>query len=782
MLKNYFTIAWRTLLKNRKASFINIGGLAVGLAMGILIMLLVADEFSYDKFHANLPDIFIMMKHQIQAGETSTGRSTPGPLAAALRTDIPEIKHAARTSYPEQQLLKIGDKSLYENGLYADPEFFDIMSFEAISGNPVTTLQEPGSVVITERTAKKLFGTENPIGKVVIHENTRALKVGAVIRDIPDNSSIQFDIVLPFTLYEKENSNWIQKWDNNRLLNWIELKEKANLAQVNTRINKLTQQRANDTTQVIFAYPLADLRLYGNFKNGKPNGGNIYIVLLLGIIGISVLSIACINFMNLATAQAERRAREVGVRKTLGASRKLIIFQFLSETFLMTFFALLLGMILAKLALPSFNLFAGKNIVIDYSNWRIWSGLVAMGLFTGLLAGSYPAFFLSHFQPVKVLKGNISKEKRGSVLRKGLVTFQFVIAIFMIIGTIVIYKQIQFIHNRPLGYDQENLVEIAARGDMTGKFKILKNDLLRIPFIKSVTGGSDNMVQFGGSINGMDWPGKTPNQDFAVTLTSVQYDWAKTVGLKLMEGRDFNPLFGADSSACLLNQMAVEKMGLKEPVIGQVVGGRTVIGVIQNFVFNNPSGVIAPMTIYLSTGDINHVFVRFQNNDHWRESLAQIERAYKQSNPGYPFEFHFTKEIYQLRFAEFAKVGQVTTLFASMAIFISCLGLFGLSAFLVERRTKEVGIRKVLGASIRSIWFSLSKDFLKPVLLAFLVAAPLAGLAMQQLLSVMVYHIELSWWIFVLAGMLTLLIAISTVSFEALKAALANPVESFRTE
>jgi putative ABC transport system permease protein len=551
---------------------------------------------------------------------------------------------------------------------------------------------------------------------------------------------------------------------------------------LNTKLSKHFLSKTNDSSVSVFAYPLAQLRLHGSFKNGKPVGGRIYMVTMLSVIGLFVLLIACINFMNLATAKSEQRAREVGVRKVLGASRILIIFQFFSEALVMTLVALIIGVVMVQLILPFFNSITERNIKFDTWNAEVWILLAGISLFIGLVAGSYPALFLSRFKPVKVLKGIVVDGKGGASLRRGLVTFQFMISIFFIIGTIVIYMQINHVRNRPLGYDQENLIDIAARGDMSGKFELLKNGLSNTPGVKNVSAGSDNILQFGGGINGMEWTGKKPGVDFTVTATWVQYNWTKTVGLKLAEGRDFDPSFGTDTSACLINQKAVSMMELKEPVIGSIVNGHKVIGVLQDFVFNNPSGRIAPMIVFLSTGSMEHFFVRFENDNKWRQTLGSIEKTMKEINPNYPVEFSFTKENYQKRFEEFSSFGLLATIFGGMAIFISCLGLFGLSAFLAERRSKEMSIRKVLGASTRTIWFSLSRDFLKPVFIAFLLAMPLAVWLMQKLLLSMDYHISLSWWMFAFGGILVLMIAVFTISFQSIKAASVNPVKGLRSE
>jgi len=786
MLKNYLLIALRNLRKNRLYAALNIVGLAVGLAGSILVLLYIADETSYDKFHPNLSNIYLMLQHQKQGGVTYTFESMPGPLAAALRTEIPEIKKVFRYSWRDQHLLTVGEKSTYEKGYYAEPDLFKVLHFQVIEGNPVAALEDVGSVVITERAAKKLFGNENPMGKILRHNNTENLKVAAVVADVPENSTMKFDVVLPFRIYELENKDWINSsWGSNALPTWMELQPGTDVAALNRKLEQFIQQKDPETSAHIFAYALADWHLHNKFSEGKPSGGRIDILLLLSIIGGFILLIACINFMNLATARSERRAREVGVRKVVGAQRSLIIGQFLSEALVMTFFAMILGILLVKLILPSFNLLTEKSLVFNFSNWQIWAALPLLGLLTGLIAGSYPAFYLSSFQPVRVLKGVINTGKGGGRLRKGLVVFQFVISIFLIFSTIVIFSQLKYVQARPLGYDQENLIEIPARGSMQESFEVLKNDLIQIPGVKAVSASNDDLVSYGSNTSGIEWPGKTQDQDFLVTISRVKYDFTKTAGLKLVEGRDFSPEYGADTMACLINETAVRRMGLKEPVVGTQLTWdttRTIVGVVQDYVFNDPFSKPAPMLFSLTADPLGHFLVRFQDDHNWQQTLSQIEAAVKKSNPNHPFEFHFTKDEYQKNFEGIRSTGQMINTFGGLAIFISCLGLFGLSAFVAERRKKEIGIRKVLGATIGSVWFFLSQDFLRPVFYAFIIATPLAGYAMEKLLSRFEYRISLSWWMFLLAGVAAIVIATLTVSYQGVKAALADPVKSLRTE
>jgi putative ABC transport system permease protein len=780
MLKSYFTMAWRSLIKNKVSSFINIGGLAVGLATGIIIMLVVMEELSFDKFNTHLADTYMLMTSQKQSGEISVGRASSGIMAPAMRAEMPEVKYAARVCDVSGQMIRVGNKTTFESGIYAEPDFFNIMSFPAVAGNPVAALREPGSVVLTEHIAKKLFGNDNPIGKIIVHNNKHALKVAAVVRDVPSNSSIGFDMVFPFQLYEQENP-WIDKWDYNSIVTWMQLQPSADPLTVNKKLTHLLRARATDTLETLFAFPLARLRLHGEFKNGQSSGGRIYMVWLLSLIGIFMLLIACINFMNLATAHSEHRAREVGVRKALGASRKWIIVQFFSEALLMTFIALALGVLIAKLLLPAFNQVTEKNIQFDFGNGQLWFSLLGIGLFTGLVAGSYPALFLSRFKTVKVLKG-VNSTGKGGRLRRVLVTAQFFISIFFIIGTVVVYMQINHVRDRPIGYDQDNLVQVAADGELAGRFEVFKNELSGIPGVKDVSAGTDDILQYGSSITGMDWPGKEPGNEVTLLVSGVQYNWIKTTGLQLMEGRDFSPTFGTDTAACIVNEAAVRRLGLKAPVLGQQLGGKAIIGVFRDFVFNNPSGIIAPMRVTLDTGRLDHFFVRIQNDGHWRATLAGIGAVAKKLNPDYPSDVMFVKEGYQRRFEEFASFGMLASLFGGMAIFISCLGLFGLSAFMAEKRSKEMSIRKVLGASAANVWLSLSKDFLKPVFIAFLLVVPLAIWVLHALLSDIAYHIELSWWMFAVAGSLTVVIALLTVSYQGVRTALENPATKLRNE
>jgi putative ABC transport system permease protein len=787
MFRNYILIALRNLRNNRLYAFLNIAGLAVGLACGVLVLLWVADELKYDKFHTNLPNIYQIKQNQTQGGVTHTFDALPGPLGPALVAEMPEIRRACRSNWPSRQLVAVGDKAVYERGLYAEPDFFNIFTFPTLKGDPIAALRDPDAIVISERTAKKFFGNEDPLGKIIRHGNVRDLRVAAVIADVPENSSIVFDIVLPFGIFEQMNQGWIKTWNNNSIPVWAELAPGADLAALNSKLENYIQSKDEGAAAHIFAYPMSRLRLHSRFENGRPSGGRITMVWGLVIIGGFVLLIACVNFMNLSTARSERRAREVGVRKVAGAHRSLLIGQFLSEAMVMALLGLTFAVVLVWFSLPAFNRFFEKTVALDFSNWKLWSGVLALGLLTGLISGSYPAFFLSKFQPARVLKNTVFTGRNSGLLRKTLVGFQFVISIVLIISTIVIHRQLQHAQARPIGYDQTNLLRIPARGDLSEKFGPLKSELLNVPGVKNVAGGSNDLTLFGSNTSGIQWAGKTEDQDFLIGITWATADWVETTGMRLAAGRDFLPNAPADKLTCLLNQAAVRKMGLQEPIIGSTITHDTtytVIGILEDFLYNDPIATPEPLVVYHSEENdaLGSFFVKIENNADWKNTIAGVEQAVRKVSPGLPFEFKFVKDEYQKYFDEVRSVGQMANVFGGIAIFIACLGLFGLSSFVAERRSKEIGVRKVLGASVAQICYTVSGEFIRPIVVAFVLAAPLAGFLMEKLLSTLEYRVGLAWWMFAAAGFGALAIAFLTVGFQSVKAALTNPVKSLRSE
>lgn len=778
MIRSYFKMGWRTLLKNKVSSLINIAGLMLGLATAILILLVVTNEFKYDTFHTSLEHNYILMKNQVTNDGISTGRSTAGPMAEVLRNDFPEVKYSARVAGWGGQQVLVGDKVSHESGLYVDPDLFKMMTFIPVSGDPLKALQSSTSIVVTTEMSKKLFGDEDAIGKTVLINKVHSFTVGAVIQEIPNESSIRFGMALPFSVFEREN-DWLKKWDDNRIQTWLQLQPNADLEAFNAKMTGLLQVRSNDKTVSLFAYPMKELHLRGNFSNGQPNGGNITIVWILISFGAFMLIIACINFMNIATAQSEHRAREVGVRKVLGASRKWIIGQFLNESLLVSFFSLTAAVVVVYVVIPSFNEMAHSSVVFDMTNPVLWLLIVGIGLLTSVLAGIYPAFFLSRFLPVEVLKGRIARSK--GAFRNILVTFQFTVSSFFVICTIIMYAQFQHVQERPIGYEQENLINLPLDATLTSKFGFLKNEVMKINNVTSVTGGSGNILYSGGSVTGMDWPGKKPGEELSISIAEVEYDWSKTIGLPMVAGRDFSPDFTSDTTGVLINESAVAKMGLAEP-IGSMVGGSRVVGVFKDFVYNNPSGVIAPMAVYLRPGRMHHLYVRVRNNEQWRETVATIEKVFKSTSPEHTFSFSFTKDEYQNRFQELSDVGVMVSIFGGMTIFISCLGLFGLSGFVAERRSKEMTIRKVFGATVSRVLITLSKDFFRPVFIALVIVIPITVFVARAVLSLIVYRVPLHWWMFACGTVAILVLATIVVLFHGWRTAHENPVVRLRSE
>jgi putative ABC transport system permease protein len=783
MIKSYFLLAWRNLLKHKSSAMINIGGLALGLTTSILVLLFLVNEFSYDQFHRNIADLYLLGKKQKEADGVSVGRSSAGPMGPALWTELPEVKNFARAA-GTGTVAKIGDHQVEMDGIYVDAGFFRMMTFPAVAGDPVVALGVPEDVILTESAAKKIFGATDVVGKSFTMEDTLLVKVGAVVRDVPASSSIRFEYLRPFTVFEKK-SPWLTKWDDNRIQTWLQLKPGADQKAFAQKATVLLQTRSNDTTVSAFAMPMARMRLHSGFdRNGNQSGGKIYIVALVAILGFFVLLIACINFMNIATARSEVRSREVGVRKVMGASRKQVMLQFFCEAMTISFLSLIVAIALSRLVLPVFNQYMQMNIGFNGLDWRIIMGVTGIGLLTGLIAGSYPALFLSSFRPAKVLKGGGTPGRKRALLRRALVTTQFWVAIVFIIATIVVWQEINYVENRPLGYEQENLVDVHASAGLGANYSVFETEITKLRGVKSVAAGGDNLLNFGAGITGMDWPGKVPGHEISILVTSVSYNWIHTTGLQLAEGRDFDPAYGADTSACLINESTVQRLGLKEPVLGQKLGGSPIVGVVKNFVFNNPTGIIAPMAIYLykgAPGD-GHFFVRIANDDHWRQTVADIGAVVRKLDPVHGFDYSFTKEDYQHRFEEMTAYGTLATIFGGLAVFISCLGLIGLAGFIAERRSKEMSIRKVFGASVRQLLLLLSADFLRPVFIAFILAVPAAAWAMSIWLDNLAYHVSLSWTVFAAGGILAVLIALATVGWQGVRTANENPATKLRNE
>ena len=789
MFKNYFKIAWRNLWKNKGLSFINISGLAIGMAFAVLIGLWVQYETSFDSFHKNRDRIALVQKHTLFNDNKNTQESTPLPLYDELKNNYPEVKRATRLTWNDNHSLVTGNNKFNKKGRYVDPDFLEMFSFPLIKGNATTALTDPSSIILTESLATALFGTEDPIGKTIKMDNEYNVQVRAIARDVPKNSTLDFDFLVPYT-FLIGHSEWIRNnkssWSNNFMMNMVELKEGVSMEAFSKKIGPLNVQRDKTIkNQTLFLHPLSKWHLYNDYKNWVNVGGKMEYVRLFGIIGIFVLLIACINFMNLSTARSEKRSREVGIRKAVGSRRMQLVVQFISESMFTTFLAFLLSLGIIQLVLPYLKNFGFENIQFDFSNGVLLISVFLVCIVTGLIAGSYPAFYLSSFLPVRALKGMFKQGKGSVAFRKVLVVSQFAISIGLIISTIIVFQQINHAKNRSLGYNPDNLISINASDDLTKNYAVLKQDILNTGYFESVAKASQPMTRIYNRWSDFSWEGKDPNADIALDALMTEWDFEKAAGLKFKQGRPFSVDHKTDSNAVILNEEALKVIGYKDP-IGKTMtsGGRviTIVGIVENVLIDNPFKPVNPLAILFNANVANNIFLRLKPTADLKKALGAIQPVFDKYNPSFPFEYSFVDEEFGKKFTTENQVGKLAGIFAGLAIFISCLGLFGLAMFMAERRTKEIGIRKVLGASIANLWALLSKEFVLLVTIGCFIASPLAFLLMKNWLQKYEYRIDISWWVFAIAGMLAVVIALLTVSAQAIKAAIANPVKSLRTE
>ncbi len=789
MLNNYFRIAWRNLLKNRLFSLINILGLAVGMTFAMLIGLWVKHELSFDSFHENRERVAIVLRNVLFNDDKITHIAEPLPLYDELKSSYPEVKRLTRLDWGIPHILKVDENRFSKRGLYVDPDFLKMFSFPLVKGNPEIVLEEPNAIVLTESLAEGLFGNHDPIGKIVRMDNQHDLIVTGVAKDVPKNSTLGFEFLVPFA-HNIQVNDWVRnaqtQWGNNFLRIVLELNEGASMEAFSAKIKPILQQKTNDPKRgTLFLHPLTKWHLYSEFKDWVNVGGKIDYVRLFAIVGLLVLLIACINFMNLSTARSEKRAKEVGIRKAIGSQRQQLIGQFLCESLLTAFIAFLLSLELLSLILPLLKDLGFENISFDFTNISLLLVVFAACVLTGLLAGSYPAFYLSSFAPVKVLKGAMNMGKGAITPRKILVVSQFTFSIALMISTVIIYQQIQHAKNRPLGYDPDNLVSFRATSDLVKNYHVLKQELLNTGMVEAVSSASSPMTEIWNMWADFSWPGKDPNSNILFSGIMTGYDYDKTSGLKLKEGRFFSSEFATDSSAVILNEAAVKMIGFKDP-IGQTIKlaqmNLTVIGVIENIVMDDPFRPVLPSAILFNPAWISNITLRLKSDADLRTALAALQPIFEKHNPAYPFEYRFVDQEFERKFTAENQVGKLAGIFAGLAIFISCLGLFGLAAYMAESRTKEIGVRKVLGATVINLWVMLSKDFIVLVLMSCVIASPLAVGFMKNWLEKYQYRIDIGWWVPLLAGGLALFIAMLTVSYQAIRAALANPVEALRYE
>ncbi|MBK1442377.1 ABC transporter permease [Parapedobacter sp. ISTM3] len=787
MIKNYIKIAWRNLQKSKGYSVLNIGGLALGMAAAMLILLWVQNEMSFDMFHAKREQLYLAGNKSMLDGKLHTWFSTPKPLAPALENEFPEIANTSRYSQFGSMLMTVGDKKLTASGAFVDSAFLQMFSFPLLAGDAKRALIRPTDIVITEALAERLFGKDEALGKTIRIDTLDVATVSGVLKNLPGNTRFKgVEYFMPWTYMERLGAS-DNYWGNNSVQTYVELVPKASRDAVNSKIQDITIRHSDgNEDNEVFLHALPDWWLRSKYENGQIAGGRIEMVRLFTVIAGFILLIACINFMNLSTARSEKRAKEVGIRKVAGAYRHSLIGQFISESILTAFIASVIALGLILLALPAFNALVERELSIDFGHARFWLAAIGFIIFTGLLAGSYPAFFLSSFQPVKVLKGTFRRAQASFSARKVLVVVQFSIAIILIVSTLVVQRQIEYGKERENGYNQNNLIYVFEQGEVAKNSALIKHELLNSGVAQSVTRTSSPLTEGWSNSWGFQWQGKQPGDKTVFDRFCVDEHIVGTAGLTLVMGRDFDlSKYPTDSLGVILNESAVKAMGFADP-IGQIIqdDGRDwhVIGVIKDFIMRSPFDPIPPMIIEGAAGWFNTMHIKFNPALSTAEALRRTGSIFKRYNSEYPFEYTFVDDAYSKKFAESQQTGTLAGLFAFLTILISCLGLFGLAAFMAENRTKEIGVRKVLGASVFSITKLLSKEFVVLVLVACLVAFPIAYWAMDRFLQSFDYRVPLGWGTFILSGAGALLLALATVSSQAIKAAIANPVSSLRNE
>jgi putative ABC transport system permease protein len=788
MIRNYLTIAWRNLIRNKAFSLINIAGLALGMASSLLILLWIQDELSIGRQNVNTATLYRVMEHETTDGQVVTDEDTPGILADELKREFPEVVSAAGLSWKEEHVLTVGAKVARQAGHFVGNDWLTMYSLPLLAGSAKTALRSPTDLAISKKLAEVYFGDpKTALGKSIRFDNRTDYQVTAVFDNLPTHSLDQYDFLLNWEGYLKREP-WLQVWENTGSGTRLLLRTDANPDQFNAKLKTFLKGRNKDIGPnfniELFLQPESEAYLYSHFKNGHRDGGRIEYVRLFSIVAVFLLFIACINFMNLATARSVKRAREVGVRKVVGAERSSLIGQFMGEALLLTTLSLGLALGLVILTLPVFNQLTGKHLTLPLNQPVFWAVLSGLLVGTGGLAGSYPALFLSSLHPVRVLKGALRFGAGAQLFRRGLVVFQFVLSMLLIIGTGVIYQQLQYIQTKNLGYDRANLIRIPSEGEISQKFPFFKQELQQLPGIQSVSTMQTNPLYNGNTTESVNWTGKDPSAVISFNNTAVGYDFAKTMNVKFVRGRDFAPGFGTDSTNYLINEAAARRMGYKDPVGQPLTFGQKpgkIIGLIEDFHFNSLHDPIKPLIIRLADHHYGHILIRTQPGQ-TKQALASIKDLCQKLNPKFPFTYSFVDTDYEKRYTSETVVGTLSTLFAMLAIFIACLGLFGLATFTAEQRTKEIGVRKVLGASVASIVALLSKDFLKLVGISILLASPIAWYGMNRWLQDFAYKIDLEWWVFALAGLLAIGIALLTVSFQSIKTALMNPVKSLRSE
>ena len=798
MLINYLKVALRNILRHQTQSFINIFGLALGMTCCFLMLMWVVDELSWDRFHTNASTLYRVEQDQPTPQGAFHVNLTPYPMGPALLAELPEVQNAARVAYPGVLLVRAGEKVFYEsNAATVDPSYLEMFSFPLVRGDSKSALDDPSSIVLTEEVARKYFGNDDPLGKTLLVNSKYPFTVTGVLRNLPANTSLQSNILLPF-VFEKRSGANLENWGWNHIVTWVQLHEGQDVAAVNTKISQLRRRHFLDqlrnrpgapqnpqVSDVRFQLmPLTDLRLYGRFGFGQSTG-SIQSVSLFSVLALFILLIACINFMNLSTARSATRAKEVGLRKVAGAKRTSLAWQFYSESILMTVLAAALSLAIVELLLPLFNAVSGKEF--SYASPMRPDFLLAMGLvalLTAVLSGTYPALLLSAFQPIEVLKGRFLSSGRGSVLRRVLVVFQFSLSVIMIVGTFTVSRQLNYMREKNPGYDKEHLIYLPLRGDTQQRYASFKERLVNDPLILGVSGTYDPPTSMSANGGGADWEGKDPNFRPLIGEAAVDYEYVQTMKISMAEGRSFSRHYASDSTTGVLVNEAVAKLMGGGSVVGKrfsFANDGTIVGVMKDYHYSRVQSAIEPLAVYLAPSKVRYAIVRLQAGN-VAGSLARVKAAWGEVNPSYPFEYRFFDEDFARMFESDQRMATLFRYASLFAIIVACLGLFGLASYVAEQRTREIGVRKVLGASVAEIAALLSKEFVKWVLLANIVAWPVAYFLLEKLLQNYAYRTPFLWWLYPLALLVTVGVALLTVSYQSIKAARTNPVNALKYE
>lgn len=787
MLKNYFTIAYRTLVKNNIYSLINIFGLSFGMATTLLIILWVQDELEFDHFHKNLKSIHRIMENQRYTdGNIFTTSSNPAPLVPYLKETYPEVKYASRYTWPVENLLRADKDGNFESGRHVDKDFLKMYTFELVEGDLNTALDPVNAIVMTESLARKYFGDNSAVGKPITLNDTTELNVTAVIKDLPANSSLTFDYLLTFEKFWNENKSWLDEWGNNNVSGFVQLADNTSAKAFEDKIADDIKDKNEGSNVTLFLQPLSKYHLYSKFENGEQVGGRITNVKVFSIIAFVILLIACINFMNLSTAQATKRAKEVGLRKVVGAYDKQLIFQFLGESLLYSLIAAVLAGLIVYLLLPYFNDLTAKELTFNILNSELLLYMLLITVFTGLFAGSYPAVYLIRYQPARVLKGIIRSGKEAATFRKVLVVIQFTLAIVLIVSTIVVYQQLNYLQNQDIGFNRERLLYMEMHQGMGKNYETIRKELLNDPSVEHVTAMNMAPLNFGNSTYGLEWEGKDPDAMILFSNISADFDFTHTFEMELVEGRSFDRKYSTDTANFLINEEAARKMGFERNAAEQPLtlwGDRKgkIVGVIKDFNFSSSHQEIQPLLIALEPDWFNYIVVRAKGGN-MDGAISAMEKYHKMYAPAYPFEYKFVDDQWSEKYEAEERVGVIFNYFAVLSIIISCLGLFALAAYAAERRVKEIGVRKALGASILNITGLMTREFTWLVIISAALACPIAWYLMDAWLDDFAYKINIGFFTFVIATLLSLFIALGTVGFHAVKAALSNPVKALRYE